>query len=247
MELEHGFIDGTFGLFVAGRATYEYAGLTRAQLEALRVLARAHGASVVPGGDLVPGYSDEDPIYMRLAIGVKVAIASADDGAPTGPFTPAALCSLTARAAEIDPTLWTKAAEIVEQNVLIHPAAVMRQATAADPMFLDGIALDAGELRVGPDRLLLVSAGHLPAVDLVWGVPERRPDDPDDGDEDELETGTENDGVFYGQNTRQEVHRHGVRGQRIAQANFAGNGVVAIDTERITPGQGSYFLVPYYD
>jgi len=264
--LDFGFTRGTFALLLAGRALDEYAALTMEHVARLRALAAElrtrTGLPVVvaPGGDLSPPVEPtEGPIYTRLALGVLVAVADADSGTPLGPLSQEELRAGARRAASIPQAFWDEAAQIASLAERRPFSPAQRRASAAEaghPTFYDGIALDPAELRGGPDALLLVSSGRLPAADLVWGVPESAPatDDGDDEDRDEPAGGDETQPrLFLGQATGQEPHRQGVRGSRVAHANYAGKGVVRVDPEAALPvaaasrAEGAYFLVPYYD
>ncbi len=260
----YGFAGQTFALLIAGRTIYEYAGLTMEHVSRLRALAREHQAQtgvpvvLAPGGDLRQEVSPaEEPVYMRLALGVVVAVAEADAGKPLGPLTLEDLRAAARKVASIPQAFWDAAARIVDTGAgLPHSPQRLREAAASNGQaaLFKGIALDAAEVRDGPDGLFLVSSGPLPAADLVWGVLETPPAEED---EESTEDGADDvEGrprLFLGQGSGQDQHRQGVRGTRVVHANYAGSGSVLVDPDvaaraaEAPPSDGAFFLIPYYD
>ncbi len=240
----------TRAVLMAGRAIDSY--LPRwGQVAELRGLAarRADGVCVIVAGDEVeyqPGeHSADEQVHARVVIGYPVAEADADLG-PRGPVAVAEVRAALARAAQLDAFFWRKVSAILARTAAPFTAAQRRKSlSGASAGWYADVALDAAELGLTRDVVHLVPTGPLAHASLVAGVPGPMP--PDDGAApEELQL------WHCGQDSRQEVHTTGVRGQLVARADAHGLGTdrvdlepAAVTAELAAPGAGLYLIARY--
>ena len=154
---------------IAGRVISEWL-MTFRDLRALQAHMKRFGGEIVAiaAGDLTPypgsHHGDDDPTFLRVAVGVPVAVVEADS-APRE-LTADALREGLRVAAAMGPALWQKIADCL-QTPARFASAHMR--AGAPPGLLEGVVLDRDELLGASDDLHLVPSGPLAHAQLVAG------------------------------------------------------------------------------
>jgi len=220
---------------IAGRVISEWL-MTFRDLRALQAAVKRFGGEIVAvaAGDLTPypgsHHADPDPTFLRVAIGVPVAVV----GAASEPreLTSDVLREGLRVGAAIGPAIWREIADCL-QTPPRFASTHMRSGAPAG--LLDGVVLDRDELLAAKSELHLVPSGPLAHAQLVAGElgPLR------------LRNGEAPPGWFFGQNRHQEPHRTAVRGRRIATASAEGRGTAVIPTTEL--GADRLYLIARYD
>ncbi|MEM7159112.1 MAG: hypothetical protein AAF799_40115 [Myxococcota bacterium] len=245
-QTRFGYGGETLAVLVAGRAlSHEATHYTVGMVELMIELAERNGhAVVVPDEDLDQRRKEEGPdapLSGRVAIGVKLAVATSDSGRPLAAPSIEDMRAAVARADEVlDPFFWRRLGQIIKPAAIGFTGAQMRAAAAENglPDLYDGMALDPKELAEQDNGLLLAVCGPLPCGTLWYGrqhTPKHPYMDPDGEEEwDQLfEANPGPDHVCFGagQGPGQDPHTVWVEGVRVAYAAYDSLGVVPVDVD----------------
>ena len=184
----------------------------------------------------------EDSLHCRVAIGMIFGAVTADD-TPLGPLSPDSAMRALQRIQEVPKSWWNKAADALGPSHSFSPAA--RRKGLTDERIRRGyvgVAFDGPDLARAADRIHIVATGPLARARIARGKLSELPlDEFGDVDIDELD-----DEWQYGQDSTQEPHRIGVRGQLLGSANILGWGAYALDDDIFTQ-PGTLYLIARYD